>query len=367
MRLLVLATDYPRLNGAKSLYYVHTRNLYYASKGVQVSVLNFAASQDYVIDGICVYSLRSYQTELADTQFDALILHAPNVRCHCRFLIRYHRRFPLLIFVFHGHEVLRCSEVYPKPYAFDQQSSWSRRVARDLYDTGKLALWRHMLRRLAAKSYFIFVSEWMYDQFIKYVRIETKAIRDRKSVIHNAVGKRFETESYDPRHHKEYDFVTIRSNLDGSKYCIDVVADLARSYPEYRFCVVGRGRYFKHNSIPPNITLIDRVLSPEEITALLNQARFMLLPTKTDAQGVMACEAATFGIPLITSDIPVCREVLGGFGNVTFADNRTLRTDLRSIMSAVAPCCDKNRRFFAESTSGAELSLFCRLTGETPQ
>ena len=33
------------------------------------------------------------------------------------------------------------------------------------------------------------------------------------------------------------------------------------------------------------------------------------MPTRADAQGVMACEMATFGIPLITSNIDVCKEV----------------------------------------------------------
>ena len=30
------------------------------------------------------------------------------------------------------------------------------------------------------------------------------------------------------------------------------------------------------------------------------------MPTRTDAQGLMMCEMAAFGIPLITSNIPVC-------------------------------------------------------------
>ena len=48
----------------------------------------------------------------------------------------------------------------------------------------------------------------------------------------------------------------------------------------------------------------------KKMIAILNSAKCALMPTRTDAQGVMMCEMVAFGMPLITSDIPVCHEVL---------------------------------------------------------
>ena len=56
---------------------------------------------------------------------------------------------------------------------------------------------------------------------------------------------------------------------------------------------------------------------------------------RADAQGVMACEMATFGIPLITSNIDVCKEVFEGFENVAFIDNNDENTDIKSIFKKI--------------------------------
>lgn len=357
VRLLVLTTDYPHPDGKVSQYYVHTRNVYYASQGLTVEVLSFSTQTSYSIDGIQVLSLRDCESALAHRGFDALVLHAPNIRNHYRFLRKHHSRFPKLVFVFHGHEVLRCSAVYPKPYSYDKKSQL-RLMIGDLYDTAKLRVWRNCFERFAHKSWFVFVSRWMYNEFIKWLGIDPGLIEPRKSVIYNSVGWAFESQSYDEAVPKVFDFVTIRSDLDSSKYCIDIVTRLARENPNHSFCVVGHGRFFKFNARPKNLHNIEKYLSHLEIVDLLNQSRCALLPTRADAQGVMACESATFGMPVITSDIPVAREVFAGFQNVAFIDNDSpvqLAPILERLTSFRAPT--KNPAYFACNTTGAEVEL----------
>lgn len=354
---MVLVADYPRCDGSVALYYVHTRNLYYASHGIEVHVLNFAADEDYQIDGIRVYSPHSPDLALVPGTYDALVLHAPNLRNHYRFLQRYHHIAPNLLFVFHGHEVLRCSKVYPEPYAFRRERLLDG-VGRDLYDIVKLRVWRAAFERLASKSWFVFVSNWLRTEFFRWVRIDPAIVRSRSRVIYNSVGSAFEEGNYDRQCPKDYDFVTVRSFLDGSKYCIDVVTDIARHNPKLRFCVVGRGDFYRFYEKPHNVVHIDRSLNHSEIVALLNRARGALLPTRTDAQGVMACEVATFGMPLITSDIAVSAEVFAGFGNVAFIDNQNPMVDIAEVLNGIAHVdAPKNERYFARNTSGAEVEL----------
>lgn len=321
MKILVLSANYPNLNGGISLMYVHTRNKYYKEKGIDVNVINFKAEEDYKIDGINVYSLKNYKEKHKFQKFDILICHAPNIKNHYMFLKKYEKNFKRLLFVFHGHEVLNINKVYPKSFDYVKEDSILNKVSQEIYDKLKLRLWKSYYLKLSYKSHFMFVSEWMYSEFLKWTKVPEDVIKDRYSITYNCVGKDFETEMYDNEKEKEYDFITIRGNIDGSKYCIDIVSKLAKKNPKYKFVVIGKGLFFKYNKKPENLVWIDKNLSHKEVIEYLNMSRYALMPTRTDAQGLMMCEMATFGIPLITSNIPVCKEVFEGFENIEFIEN----------------------------------------------
>lgn len=367
MKILVLVADYPRVDGRISLYYVHTRNRYYAYQGIDVSVLNFATNEDYIVDGIPVYTNDTYKAKLKHEKFDILVCHAANIRNHYLFLQKYHALFPKIVFFFHGHEVLRCSKVYPTPYAYVKQKNVLNRFLQDWYDIIKLRIWKRTFERFISKSWFVFVSQWMYDEFLRWVKIDSSMLESRRRIIYNSVGSAFETERYDKNTVKTYDFVTIRSFLDGSKYCIDVVTNLARSNPQYSFCVAGRGDFYKFNAKPDNLDIINKYLKHADIINLLQKSRCALLPTRTDAQGVMACEIATFGIPLITSNIPVCTEIFNDFDNVAFISNEAINTDITPIFEKLTwPIRkNKNRKYFMENTCGKEVALLRQIMGES--
>ena len=206
----------------------------------------------------------------------------------------------------------------------------------------------------------------MYDEFLKWTKINPSLVGEVSEITYNSVGEYFEKETYDYNCEKEYDFITIRSNLDGSKYAIDIVASLARNYPQYKFCIVGKGEFFKYNDKPQNIELIQRNLSHDEIIGFLNKSKCALMPTRTDAQGLMACEMATYGIPLITSNIPVCHEIFDDFNNVKYIDNDgrdnkkfvTLYDELNSQIPYEKRC-----NYYRSRTCKEELHLFQSILG----
>lgn len=365
MKILVLATNYSRPDGFISLQYIHTRNKLYVKKGIDVSVISFAAKNDYELDGVKVYTPQTYKNKLKELRYDILISHAPNLKNHYTFLKKYAKRFNNIIFFFHGHEVLMTSGIYPKPYDFNKRDYFISSKIRYLYDKLKLSVWRNYLQKIAYKSQFVFVSNWMYKMFIKYTKLNPDNIEDRKYVIYNCVGQYFENNNYEIDADKEYDFITIRNNLDGSKYGIDIVTRIAENNPQYKFCIVGKGEFYKYNNKPNNLIWIDKNLSHEEIITYLNQSRCALMPTRADAQGVMACEMATFGIPLITSDIDVCKEVFEGFKNVAFIDNDNEYIDIEPILKKLESIGEikKNEKYFAKNTVHKEIELFKTLKG----
>lgn len=363
MKILVAVPGYTIPGGKTSLTYVHVRNLYYMNRGIDVSVLNFSSKEDYMLESIPVFSLKSIETRLRQEKFDILICHAPNIRNHYFFLKKYEKLFSKIVFVYHGHEVLNINKVYSKPYPFMKKASLTQRISQELYDKFKLWIWRTYLPKLVNKSHHLFVSNWMYDQFLKWTKIPSQVIENHYSITYNSVGKLFEEGFYDIRKEKKYDFITIRESLDGSKYSIDIVNQLAYNNPQYKFLIVGKGEFFKHNKKAENIERIETNLNHTQIINLLNDSRCALMPTRTDAQGLMMCEMATFGIPLMTSDIPVCHEVFDSFKNVRLIDNNCTQIDLQPIFDALEKNLpyEKNTAYFIKDTTEKEIELFYKL------
>ncbi len=359
--LLVLATSYPRLDGSVESYFIHTRNRYYIENGFKVIVVSLNETAEYEIDGVKVITPATYAKLRTEVRFELCLAHAANIRNHYLFLKKYQNDFKHILFYFHGHEVVRQSEIYPEPFDYIKKDSRIKKMAADLYDGIKVRLWAGFFKKHNKKLHYIFVSRWMLDMFRRYVPFELNDSAENMHIIYNAIGKDFEKDTYSAHTNKEYDFITIRSNLDGSKYCVDLVNKLAADNPLKKFCVIGRGRYFDHYKKAGNIDFMKTNLSHDQIIEYFNKSRFALLLTRTDAQGVMACEAAAFGIPLITSDIDVCREVFEGFKNVALLNNEEIARntiDLDAVCERLNLTESKNEKYFAKNTMKKEIDLF---------
>lgn len=362
--VLVAVENYPNNNGGVALAYVHTRNKAYALNGIDVTVLSFCAKEDYIYDDIRVITVKTYLNEKSN--YNILICHASNVRHHYRFLKKYGKNFAKYVFFFHGHEVLKINETYSKPYPYVQNSKFKVWL-QNRYDEFKLAVWRKYYVKVREKSTFVFVSKWMLDEFLKWTKIPYDLIKSRCQITYNCIGKVFETTTYDVEKSKEYDFITIRSYMDGSKYCIDVVNNLAFANPSMKFLVVGKGSFFDHYEKAPNVTWLNQTMNHQEIINSIQKARCALMPTRTDAQGLMMCEMASTGMPLITSEIPVCHEVFDDFTNVRFINNNLVGVDLAKTLGEIE--CglpySKNKKYYNEMTSQKEIDLLYGIFKET--
>ena len=357
MKALILAADYPDLNGKIALYYIHTRSMFYIKKGLEIEVLNFKAKEDYTIDGVNVITLDTYKTKKEKTDYAILIAHAPNLRNHYLFLKKYGDNFKKFLFFFHGHEVLKINKDYAKPYDYMRKKG---EFLQDVYDYFKLKIWHKFFMKNNDKSYYIFVSNWMKEKFLKNTKIKDDFIKRRSFITYNSIGEEFEKNTYKKDGKKEYDFVTIRGHLDGSKYCIDIVNQLARLNPKSKFLVIGKGKYFDKYEKASNLEWKEQLCNHKEIIEILNKSKCALMPTRTDSQGLMACEIATFGIPLITSDISVCHEIFDSFKNVEFIDNQNIEKEnitkkYQDILNRLND--SKNKKYFLEENCENEIRI----------
>ncbi len=360
MKILVASAAYPTPDGKRPLYYVHSRNLYYRNAGIDVTVLNFAAKDSYVYDGISVITKERFEAEVEN--FDMLICHAANLRNHFLFLLKYKKHFSKTVFFFHGHEVLRLNRFYPKPYEY-MQNKRQPTIFQDLYDRIKLFVWREYFRRNIGCSKLVFVSRWIFEHFLEETGLTEKDLQGRWAIISNGVGAFFEENTYTPTTF-ETDFITIRNNFDGSTYCLDVITKLARENPQYRFLVIGKGQFFDHTDAPSNLKVIKTELSHYDMGKYLNSAKYALMPIRQDTQGLMSCELATYGLPLITSDIEVCRMVFETCPHVAFISN-----DQPDLMAAVKQLekvqnDEKWDRYLARNTIQKEIDYLLQYANE---
>lgn len=355
--VLVAVPNYPSKTKHLSIAYVHTRDIFYANNGIDVTVLNFRAKENYEVDGIKVVSKKGFG-KLNPKDYDLLICHAPNLKHHFRFLIKHGKEFQKFLFFFHGHEVLVRNKVYPRDYSY-LKSSITRTLFGNVYDSFKLAIWRRYYPKVADKSWFVFVSKWMLDEFVKWTKIPYDIIKDKSSITYNCIGKPFEDAVYNPSQKKEFDFITIRHNLDNAKYGIDLVNKWANNNPNNTFLIIGKGLFFDHYTKAKNITWLNTTLDHKDIVDYLQKARCALMPTRTDSQGLMMCEMASIGMPLITSDIPVCYESLGEFRNVRMISNNDEKVNLQILLDDIEKGLPypKNTKYYNCNTSGKEVDL----------
>lgn len=351
-KILVLTVSYSEYD------FVHPRNIAYKNNGYDVTVLDFKRKEECLIDGIRIIGIRTYKKE--KSKYNHLILHAPNLKNHYLFLIMFGKYFDHFMFFYHGHEVLLISQVYSKPYDYKKQNGIVI-TYQNIYDKFKLFVWRSYLPKLVYKSDFIFVSNWMKKEFYRWTRIPKSVINNKEHVIYNCIGEVFEQTCFNiDKCNKEYDFITVRSNIDGSKYCVDFVNDLARANKWAKFLLIGCGDFFNYYDKAENIVHIEKIMSKSEIVKYLQKTRCALMPTRTDAQGVMMCEMASIGMPVITSDIPICHEIFEGFSNVSFINLNNKETNLKEILFnlEVNQPYKQNDKYYKKNTCFKELSLF---------
>ena len=359
MKLLVLAEKYSTIDKV-SQGFIHTRNCEYKKNDIELDVISFCHKEGkYNLDGIDVYSQTEFCRVNSVEDYDIVVSHAPNIKHHCQFINKNYSKIKKLIFFFHGHEVLYCNEIYPMPYDYVKKENKLKDTIRNVYDVYKIYYMSKFFKKTLSKSTYIFVSEWMYEQFRKNIKMDEALYKDKSNIIYNALGTIFFENKYDVDKKKKYDFITIRNNIDGSKYCIDLVNNLAYNNPDLKFLVIGRGEYFKHYEPASNLKFIEKNLTHKEIIEYLNTAKCALMPTRADAQGVMMCEMATFGIPVITSDIYVCKKVLGDLENVQFVSNDNASADLNKYLQKFEKIVfKKNDKFSYENTIIKEIEVF---------
>lgn len=363
MRILILTTSYPTPDKIYQQAFVRARVRGYHERGHQVRVLSFSTRDHYELDGVSVDPQKSWAGRDLREHFDLIASHAPNLRSHLFFLHRHRHALPPVAFTFHGHETLVIHRRYPPPYPW-RRSRWFivRRALQNIYDQIKLKTLRTVIERLRhqKKVLLIYVSHAFRTMALADLEVPNSTWDDISRVIPNPVGIAFSN-----AHHQASelrgDFLTIRP-LDVSKMAVDLVVECARQNPAHTFHLYGEGEALRHLTTPPNIVHFPGFIENDEIPELLNRYRAALMPSRCDAQGVMMCEMAVTGMPVVGSDIAAHREALREFPRTAFLDNSAPRFDAERFLQTTAILAHSHSKIFDQQTViSAEISAFTSL------
>jgi glycosyltransferase involved in cell wall biosynthesis len=110
------------------------------------------------------------------------------------------------------------------------------------------------------------------------------------------------------------------------------IAALARTPRELPLVLVGATKPWAHEL--PDVTLTGRV-PDEDLAAIYSGARALVFPSDDEGFGLPTVEALACGTPVVASDIPVLREVLGD--RATFVDGADLEGLLAAGVAAERP------------------------------
>lgn len=352
-KIYVLCQSYPSIEHKYAMTFVHSRVKEYIEHGLDTTVLSFSCREPYIFDNVYVLPAKRNITLIKEK--DILISHAANVKNHIPFILKAKKQTSNIILFFHGHEVLSTVKYYPTPYEFNKTARKEYSFLK-IYDFIKLPLMKRFLNKLLnlPTVHAVFVSHWMLkaaEQSLQMAFFNTTNVH----VINNCNSQYITNAGYILSEKINADFITIRP-LDQSKYGIDLIVKFAKSNPDMSFHIYGKGEYFKYNSLPRNIQIINEFLLPQDIPGVLNHYRYAIMPTRLDAQGVMMCEMASYGIPTITSDIDVCHEMLDSYENVLFIKNTDFDKHIDPL-TLPRPLRTANDKFSFQNTVQHEIEL----------
>lgn len=193
---------------------------------------------------------------------------------------------------------------------FSGRWAWPKARANQVYGTA--TMW-HALRRA---DHIIAISAHSRDRAIARFHIPA----DRFTVIHHGVDHEGAPDAGTPRPEPPRPFLLSLGNSKPYKNLptlLRAFAAVLATHPALELVIVGRGdslpelrRLSLQLGVDHGVTYTG-MIDDAEVHALMRAARALVFPSLIEGFGFPAVEAMAAGCPVVTSDIPVMREIVG--------------------------------------------------------
>lgn len=167
------------------------------------------------------------------------------------------------------------------------------------------------------------------------------------------------------------EYVLFVGNREPRKNLPVLLSAMARLWPDVPPLVLvgppGWGPALDASGLPPEAVVVPGYLSGADLRGAVAGASLLAFPSRYEGFGLPPVEAFACGTPVVASDLPVLREVLGGHATYADAgDAESLAAAIRSALAAPPTSADARReharrytwrRCAAEAVAGYERAL----------
>jgi glycosyltransferase involved in cell wall biosynthesis len=328
---LIITPTYPSSNHLYLSGFVHSRILGYRREGLEPVVLciynSYRYQTAYDFDGVRVLrgNLTDLITVLNKHHFGRIGIHFFDEQYALAIDRASGNRDAELLLWCHGPETLFYDlPAVNGPYFSTPKPAEGPQLARFRTFHKVMASFE---QRLNVR--WVFVSEWMRQRSRELLGLSF----ERSEVIPNTI----DTEKFAPVPRSaevRRRVLMIRRYDDERKYAVDLavqaIVELSRRpiFESLAFTIVGDGpahdTLFEPIKGFPNVTFIRRFASHDEIATLHRSHGIALFPTRYDSQGVSACEAASSGLAVVSSDCSAIPEFIPRALETLAPDNSAL-------------------------------------------
>lgn len=132
-----------------------------------------------------------------------------------------------------------------------------------------------------------------------------------------------------PLKHKRFLYVGDISETKGSDILVDAFIEFAKDNADWTLSLVGQGNLVEElrqkvsdANLSERVTFYPFTLNVEEI--YLSHDVF-ILPSRIEGFGIVQIEAASCGLPVISSDVPVSRELIGRYNHGLLFERKNVK------------------------------------------
>jgi len=312
-KYLLITPSYPSPDDYYACGFVHTRVKAYLEAGLDVEVAVIYkdnVSTFYEFEGVTVYKTdyNEMKNIIMAKSYDGIFVHFLDATYAKNLIDGYLNDTPVFLWN-HGADILfkDYKEIYTEYFHDDYKLP-------DFLKEEYKKREKYFTELIKNKNiYWIFVSEWEKNRAEELLKVKFK----NSKVIHNYINeKEFKYIKKDDEQRKN--IFLVRKFDRTKKYAVDIavstILELSKRdfFNDLNFYICGDGEYFNKLVEPikdfKNVNLVKTFLTHDQIYEYHKKCGIGLFPTRQDTQGVSALEAASSGLAVISSNLPVINE-----------------------------------------------------------
>lgn len=306
-KTLIISNAYPSYENLYRHAFIHSRNRYYKSQGVDVDIFRLDTNGGVSFsefEGLPILrgNLDALRDVLSSGAYDSIGVHFLSSEIWSA-LAPHAESIPITVWS-HGADM--------EPYWRRPELEPTKEIVEE--SDSRFKFWSKLFANFPSRMKIVFVSESYFRQVREDYGIQLAT--NQYEVIPNPIDTDLFRFTSKPEEQRKA-ILSIRpfaNSMYANDLTVSAILDLSKKpfFDDLSFTIVGDGKLFKSTVSPirkfTNVNLIQGFLTQDEIAHLHKSHGVFLVPTRHDTQGVSRDEAMSSGLVPVTNSIAATRE-----------------------------------------------------------